>query len=154
MTTESLITPEARAMIGKTTPSMSEEVSAGAIRRWCKAVFDTNPLHTDPEYAKRGPHRGLVAPPSFYMTLARPFAGEDHGPRPSIEAKRGVAGSSEVQFFAPICPGDVITRQGKLADIYEKPGRTGPMVFIVTESTCTNQRGEVVAKTRSASIRY
>jgi hypothetical protein len=42
--------------------------------------------------------------------------------------------------------GDVITVQKRLARMYEKEGRSGPLVFVEMEFTFTNQRGEMVAR--------
>jgi hypothetical protein len=42
--------------------------------------------------------------------------------------------------------GDVITVQKRLAQMYEKEGRSGPLVFVEMEFTFTNQRGEMVAR--------
>lgn len=154
MAKESILTPEARAMIGREAAPVSEEVSKSAIRRFARATFDSNPLHTDEAQAAKGPHGGLVAPPAFFMALAKPIEEETPPLHPPLKASRTVAGGEEWELFAPIRPGDVITRRSKLVDMYEKQGRSGPMVFRVTETTYTNQRGELVAKTRSTSIAY
>ncbi|MCJ7743240.1 MAG: MaoC family dehydratase N-terminal domain-containing protein [Dehalococcoidales bacterium] len=37
-------------------------------------------------------------------------------------------------------------------DVMEREGRTGKMAFMITETTYTNQKGEVVAKARGTSI--
>lgn len=160
---ESLITDEARAMIGRqSAPTTGYEVSAHEIRRYCYAIDDLNPLYLDEAHAKGSKNGGLVAPPLFF---AIPFArdarveelSEDGTPRrtesrPPLRANRVMAGGTEIEFFAPVRPGDVITSQSRLADIYEKVGRTGPLAFTVNETTYTNQRGELVARERSSSI--
>jgi hydroxyacyl-ACP dehydratase HTD2-like protein with hotdog domain len=56
-----------------------------------------------------------------------------------------MAGGKEVEFFKQMRPGDTITRIGKMVDIYEKEGRSGPLVFTVFENRYTNQDGELVA---------
>jgi hydroxyacyl-ACP dehydratase HTD2-like protein with hotdog domain len=40
----------------------------------------------------------------------------------------------------------------KLVDIVEKTGRSGPLLFLTTERTYTNQRGEVAVVRRSTTI--
>ncbi len=51
-------------------------------------------------------------------------------------------------------PGDVIRSSTKLVDVYEKTGRLGVMMFVVNETTWTNQRGEQIKVDRKVSIRY
>ena len=42
----------------------------------------------------------------------------------------------------PICAGGSITFQSEVTDMYEK--KAGTLTFVVTETTATNQRGELV----------
>ena len=41
--------------------------------------------------------------------------------------------------LAPIRPGDVITGRSQIHDIYEKTGRSGPMMFVVHRMEFSNQ---------------
>ncbi|MCP4418855.1 MAG: MaoC family dehydratase [Chloroflexi bacterium] len=50
-----------------------------------------------------------------------------------------------VESFAPIRPGDTITGRSHIHDIYEKTGRSGPMMFIVHRMEFTNQDDVKVA---------
>ena len=63
--------------------------------------------------------------------------------------KRGFDGGKECQFYAPIRPGDTITGIDRIAEVYEKTGRSGSMIFIIRESAFTNQQGEKVAVRQS-----
>lgn len=49
------------------------------------------------------------------------------------------------ESFAPIRPGDTITGRSHIHDIYEKTGRSGPMMFVVHRMEFTNQHGTLVA---------
>src|SRR5229473_2130468 len=57
----------------------------------------------------------------------------------------GIVAGKDVEFRAPIRPGDKITLSSHVKEIYEKTGRSGSMVFVVVRSTVQNQNGEVVA---------
>src|SRR3972149_11907709 len=71
-TEESLITPEARALIGRENePVTGHPVTEHEIRRFCCAVDDLNPLYLDPNYAAKTKYGGIIAPPMF---LSIPFA--------------------------------------------------------------------------------
>jgi hydroxyacyl-ACP dehydratase HTD2-like protein with hotdog domain len=61
-------------------------------------------------------------------------------------------GGTEIEFFVPIRVGDTLTGRSKITNIYQKEGRTGSLIFVVRETTYTNQRGEVVLIEKGASI--
>ncbi len=160
---DSLITEEARALIGKESEPVSGEVTAKDIRRFCYAVGDLNPLYLDEEYANKTSFGGTIAPPMFFDIPTMPEfpqeqLKEDGMPRrglmPRSETTRVMAGGSEVEFFKPIRAGDRITRVSKIAEIYEKQGRSGPLVFTVFEQRYTNQDGDLVAVERLTGISW
>ena len=43
--------------------------------------------------------------------------------------------------------------RGRIADVYEKEGSSGNLLFIVFESDYTNQKGDLVARLRGTAIR-
>src|SRR5688572_15099352 len=63
-----------RALIGaKTAPEVARDaVNAAMIRHWCDAMSDANPVYTDPAYAARSLHGGLVAPPAMLDAWTMP----------------------------------------------------------------------------------
>lgn len=163
MTSSSLITEEARAMIGKETQPVTREVYEKDIRRFCFAVGDLDPRYLDEEYAKKTKFGGIVAPPMFFdiptiQEFPQDQLKEDgmalSGLRPPLRVSRSMAGGNEVEFFRPMRPGDKITRVSKIADIYEKQGRSGPLVFTVYEHRYTNQDGHLVALERVTGISW
>ena len=119
------------------------QVTSHLIADFCAAIGETNPLYTDPEAASVGPHRGLAAPPS----LAAIFGdGENIFQHfPELDTRRLLAGI-DVEFLTPIRAGDSITTISQIKEIYEKTGRSGPMVFIVISSSLRKQNGEVAAR--------
>ena len=117
-------------------------VDADMIRQFSECIGDRNPLHVDAEAAKRGPYGGMIAPPSFAVTFRNGRHFFEHVPR---FGKAGFDAGKDVEFVAPIRPGDSITLSSHVKEIYEKTGRSGSMVFVVIRSTLTNQKGEVVA---------
>lgn len=111
-----------------------EPVTAEEIREFADSVGDANPAYRgdDP-----------MAPPTFAIRFRG--ARFSHPAIPSEALRRGFAGGNDFQLGAPIRPGDVITTTNVLRELYEKTGRTGTMVFVVTRQTMVNQRGEMVA---------
>jgi acyl dehydratase len=117
-------------------------VAAEDIRAFTAAIGETNPLHTDETAAKQGPYGGLTAPPSFAVSFRNGRHFFEHVPR---FGKAGFDAGKDIEFVAPIRPGDSIMLSSHVKEIYEKTGRSGSMVFVVIRSTLTNQSNEVVA---------
>ncbi len=161
MKKESLITEEALAMIGVETEPVSGTVSEKEIRRFCYAVGDLNPAYLGEDAAGSQASGGVVAPPMFYdiptvkessLEMLREDGMPKGGKSLPLKTTRIMAGGKEVEFFNPMRPGDTITSVGKIVDIYEKEGRSGPLVFTVFENRYTNQDGELVAVETATSI--
>jgi acyl dehydratase len=163
MEKDSLITKEARALIGKEGEPITGVVYEKEIRRFCYAVGDLNPSYLDDEEAKSNKYGGIVAPPMFYdIPTVQEFPldelKKDGLPTTELnlplKATRAMAGGKEVEFFQPMRPGDTITRVGKIVDIYEKSGRSGPLVFTIFENRYTNQDGELVVVEKLTGISW
>ncbi len=161
MTKESLITEEARAMIGVETEPVTGKVYEKEIRRFCYATGDLNPAYLG-ERVEIGAESGdAVAPPMFYdiptvkeypLDMLRSDGLPQGGRSLPLKTTRIMAGGKEVEFFKPMRAGDTITQIGKIVDIYEKEGRSGPLVFTVFENRYTNQDSELVAIEKITAI--
>ena len=118
-------------------------VTEAQILAYAAAGGETNPLYTDPAAAARGPYGGLIAPPTFAVSLR----GRHFMPRemPRDLGRNGFDAGKDIEIGVAIRPGDVLTASSTVHDIYEKTGRSGTMVFIVFRTTITNQRGEMAA---------
>ena len=127
-----------KTRIGVDGPPVTTTVEAGHLRRFVEAIDDSNPRWT-----KEAPPTFLVAlaPAALHMTDA-----EDFG-------KGWLNGGNRFEYFAPVMVGDQITARSHVADVYDKAGATGSMLFIVFETDYKNQRGELVARLRGTIIR-
>jgi acyl dehydratase len=144
-------------LIGETPPAIvSYPVGMNDIRRWAQAVYYPEPppaLFIDEAAAAASPWGGVVAPREF-----NPFAwmpAQSPGQYwEQLRAQRPTAlnGGQEMSYYAPIRPGDVITRTRSFSDVYEKDGRSGNMVFTVGITRWTNQRDELVRLGRDTLI--
>lgn len=160
---ESLITDEIRAWIGRETRTWTAEVTALDVRRFAVATDDPNPLYCDEELAKQSRYGGLIAPPLFYMApLTDPVPEselrpdglpyEGRFPIPPTPLPRLMDGGTEIEFFVLIRVGDTLTARSKIVDIYQKEGRSGPLIFVVRETRYTNQHDALVLIEKGASI--
>ena len=131
------------AIIGKVFETTDPvPVSREKIAKFCETISEHNPLYTDDEAAKNGPYGGVIAPPGFATTFRNGRHFFQHIPR---YGKQGFDAGKDVEFVAPIRPGDEITLSSSVKEIYDKTGRSGTMVFVVIRTTLKNQRSEVVA---------
>jgi acyl dehydratase len=144
------VTAEAMEQIGKIGEARTFDVERGAIRRFAEAVGDDNPLFNNEREARKARFGGMIAPPTFCRSLSAAIVDV----KLNMQSFRGLDGGSDWEYFEPIRPGDRITVQTKIANLRESEGRLGPMVFITTETTYTNQFGQVCVIQRSTGIRY
>jgi len=126
-------------------------VERGKIREFARAIKDDNPIYFDADYAKQQAG-GIVPPPTFTMTQA---FWDDAGNRIDLglDMRRVLHGTQEFEYVRPVHAGDTLTGQGKISEVYKKPGkRGGEMTFVVMETEYKNQRGEVALYSRSTII--
>ncbi|MEE9490988.1 MAG: MaoC family dehydratase N-terminal domain-containing protein [Dehalococcoidia bacterium] len=158
MTEGSAIMDELRGLIGIMTEPVINEVERGAIRRYAEAVGDPNPLYCDMEYAKNSRYGELICPPGFFGWPTKVSSGvmEVMGALFGALFKAGLVrildGGREYEFLLPVHAGDTLAWYAKFADVREREGKTGKMVFLTTEITYINQHGDLVAKVRQTFI--
>ena len=104
---------------------------------WAEACGETDERFTDPSNPDFQAHPGFTS-----ALVARRHLPDDF---PDIGNGRGIDGGKTVQVLQPIRINDVLTATSKIADIYDKTGRSGTMVFIIHRMTYSNQGGEPVA---------
>jgi N-terminal half of MaoC dehydratase len=127
-----------KARIGVVGPRASATVEAGHLKRFVEAIGDPNP-----RWAEEAPPTYLVALVPVSMHLAE---AEEYG-------KGWLNGGNRFEHFEPVRVGDRITATGKVADVYEKSGGSGAMMFILFETDYVNQHGRTVARLRGTAIR-
>ena len=111
------------------------DIEKGMIRRFARAIDDTNPRWE------------MIAPPLFIVTVG----GEQFGQELMTMFRDGLLhGSTELECFQPVRPDDKITVTGKIAGIRER----SQMAFATFEITYTNQKGELVARCQQTMIGY
>ncbi|MEE9199794.1 MAG: MaoC family dehydratase N-terminal domain-containing protein [Dehalococcoidia bacterium] len=137
-------------VLGKEYETGTYRITRELIADFVEAVGETNPLFADEEAASRGPFGGIIAPPALPNILV-----DDWEP-PELGLKfEGVLylASHWVEPLAPIRPGDVLKATSRVVDVYAKTGRSGPMAFVVMETTLTNQEGVQVARVGRSNVR-
>jgi hypothetical protein len=113
---------EVKKWVGREFDLAEFQVSEAEILDFALAVGETEPRFTDPR------HPDFQAPPTFAAKFVSRRVLPDAFPAASA---RGFDAGKTVIWHAPIRAGRTLRAHSKIADVYEKTGRTGSMVFIV-----------------------
>ena len=138
-----LLTSEIMSWIGHIEPSITVEVSRRDIIKYAVATEQVRQAYLD----------GDEAPPMFAFGLFRPVVPLDAlgpdglapmGPMPELPLKRIMAGGTKMSLHRPIRPGQTLVGTRTIADIFEKEGKQGHLIFLVNELRITTDAGEPV----------
>ena len=153
----SYISAEMRAAIGVEDTPVRVEVDKLQVRMFARSVGYSDPLFYDEAHAKSLGHPTLPAPPHYLGTpVFNPAAGDGRGglrQRFETPFKRGLNGGTDIEMFATIYAGDVLSSTSRISDIVERQGSLGPMLITTTE-TVYKRGNEVVAISRNTGISY
>ena len=141
MSGESVISEELRSLVNVEFGPEVYEIEKGMLKKFAEAIDDPNP-----RWLKE-------APPTFPATIV-PRALLNKLFNADIPLKHLLNGTSELEYLQPIRAGDVISVTAKLTRLRQVQGAEGPTLFMFTEMTYTNQRGEVVVKGKNTYIKY
>lgn len=134
--------------IGLATETYQVNIEKGHIRRFCQAIGDTNPLFLDEQAAGKSAYEGIIAPLTFPVALsdeAVAFPLE-------LDVRRMLHGEQEFIYHKPLRPGESYTAQMKVADVYEREGKSGKMQFIVLDTEFRDENNELAVVSRTNII--
>jgi acyl dehydratase len=156
--------PLDRSVIGTVTGKQRVVVERGHVWKFATAVNDEDPIYWDPKAAASAGLAGPTVPPTYGFVLSNGAAYPELQPDDSREggevmlgiigqlrANGGMIlhGEQEFVYHRPIISGEVLLREGRVADIYERESKGKRMTFVITEETYTDERtGEPVLTTR------
>ena len=153
---------KARQQIGQESEPWPYEVTTTSVRMYARAIGYTDRVFYDEEEAKRRGYRGLPVPPGYLGTpvfdpeRSDPTFGfpRGQGPRLDLPTKGLLDGGTQTEYTGEwICSGDKLEVTQKLADVTQRQGGLGNMVFVTNEAVY-KRNGEVVARQRLTSIHY
>ena len=146
-----LLTEEIKSQIGRAAPTVYAEVTRRDIQKYAASTGQTAQKYLD----------GDEAPPLIHMIYLLDVLPADQLREdglvedtliPELPLKRIMAGSSEMAYHRPIRPGDRLTMTRRLKDIYEKQGKSGPLIFVVLEVVVETEAGEAVLEEATSLI--
>jgi len=138
---DSVITEELNSLLNVEYGPEVYEIEKGMLKKFAEAIDDPNPrwLHETPPTFP-----AAIVPKELLNKLFNA----------DISLKRLLNGTSDLEYLKPIRAGDVIAVTAKLTRLRQVQGADGPTLFMFTEMTYTNQRGEVVVKGKNTYIKY
>jgi hypothetical protein len=138
---ETVINEELKSLINVEFGPEVYEIEKGMLRKFAEAIDDPNPRWLE------------EAPPTFPAAIV-PKELLNKLFNADIPLKRLLNGTSELEYLQTIRAGDVISITAKLTRLRQVAGAEGPTLFMFTEMTYTNQRGEVVVRGKNTYIKY
>ena len=124
----SVLTPELLTNIGKLAPPRTEVVTRRDIRKYAVATGQTEARYLS----------GDEAPPLYHVALfwdvveldeLTPDGVSVDSLLPKFPLERAMAGGLNITYHDKIRSGDTLIGTRTLTDIYEKQGRSGPLIF-------------------------
>jgi acyl dehydratase len=126
------------------------------IRNFARSYGDDNPLFNDRRYGTGTRWGALIAPPMIPIALNQTLLDDPDAEKPKMPSFRGihvfVSGSSWT-WYRPLLEGDQLFSFGGIESIAEKKSEFAERSVLMTHLLVKmNQRGEVVAVTRTLAI--
>jgi hydroxyacyl-ACP dehydratase HTD2-like protein with hotdog domain len=147
----SLLTPDLLDNIGRQSTPQRELVTRRDIRKYAVATASRQRKYLD----------GDQAPPMFHVPLFWDVVELDQlSPDgvsidtllPKFPLEKAMAGGLKIEYIKPIYPGDWLTATRTLTDIYEKAGRSGPLIFYEVVMDVVNDDQELVIREKTTRI--
>jgi len=127
MAVDSKYIKELESRVGVEGSPLVYEVEKGMIRRFAQAVGDPNPLWQDEEYARKTNYGGVITPPTLILTLGFDQLQQLLASGSSVTALHG---STELECYQPVRPGDSITVTTMIKNVRERQSKLGRTVFV------------------------
>lgn len=131
----------------------NEEATRDTIRHYAWGVSDMNPLWLDEEYARKGRHGGIIAPPTFLYSVVLPSMGRWRVKFPNSVRWTQLYGGTTWDFYQNVRIGDRFHATGTIVGASIKESKTaGRMGIVLPEVKYWNQRGVLVAKAVASNV--
>ena len=139
------------ANIGRQNVPVRELVTRRDIRKYAIATNNRQRKYLD----------GDLAPPMFHVALFWDVVELDElSPDgvsidkllPKFPLEKAMAGGLHIEYHRPVRPGDWLTATRTLSNIYEKIGRSGPLIFYEVDMDIVDDDGALVIREKTTRI--
>lgn len=141
-------------------------VSEHAIRAWCAALGEDNPIYRDEQAALDAGLDGIIAPPALLQTWTMPIGSQTAVASPTLHAQARrishahgfnavVATDYEQEYLQLIHPGDRLTERSWIASVSDrKDTALGPGHFVTIAFEFHNQQQQLVGRMRARTLYF
>ena len=147
----SLLSEEVLSHIGRQSEPRREIVTRRDIRKYAVATDNRQEKYLN----------GDIAPPLFHVHLfwdvvplneLSPDGVSIDALLPRFPLEKAMAGGLDITYHKPIKPDDWLTSTRTLTNIYEKTGRSGPLIFYEVLMQVRDDNGELVVTEKTTRI--
>ncbi len=122
------------------TSELVKTITKSDIEQFAELVGDRNPVHVNPDFAKKTRFGRPIAHGMWGLSLVSAVLGT------KLPGPGTIYLSQTVQFKAPVFAGDTLTAKVKVLEVrQDKP-------IVKLETTCENQKGELILKGESVVL--
>ena len=146
-----LLSEELLSAIGRESEPHRELVTRRDIRKYAIATDNRQRKYLN----------GDQAPPMFHVALfwdvvelgqLTPDGVSVDRLLPKFPLEKAMAGGLKIEYLKPVYPGGWLTATRTLTDIYEKSGRSGPLIFYEVVMDIVGDDGETVIRETTTRI--
>jgi 3-hydroxybutyryl-CoA dehydratase len=120
--------------------ALVKTITQSDIEQFAELVGDRNPVHVNPDFAKKTRFGRPIAHGMWGLSLVSAVLGT------KLPGPGTIYLSQTVQFKAPVFAGDTLTAKVKVLEVrQDKP-------IVKLETTCENQKGELILKGESVVL--
>ena len=151
-------------VVGRSTGKSVVTLERGPLTRFAESVTETDAVYRRRDAAAAAGFDDVPAPPTYFFSAAEFWgAFPDDQPPDAVPERSPMAevmgelmaggglilhGEQEFEYRRPVVAGERLTSEGKVVDLYSKQSGERTMTFLVTETTWTDESGEVVLVSR------
>lgn len=142
-----------KGVVGREFPPYVVTVERGKIKEFARAIGDPNPFYLDDRLGAASEWGDIIAPPTFATTFRDAATDTVAFLRElGTDISRILHGEQEFEIFRQLRPGESYVCRARVVDAYEKTGKSGPMAFLVRETTIADRTNELVARARQVTV--
>ena len=134
-----LLTTEHTKLIGKVSLPFKVDINRSDIIKYSIATEQLQEKYLKGNEAPLMFIFNLFAPLVPLATLGNDGLNSKNSLNVNLPLKRVMAGGTKINLYKNIYPGDKLTGISKIKNLYEKKGRSGPLIFMIKQFSVSNQ---------------
>jgi hypothetical protein len=141
-----------RKHIGRESEPTTVRINAGSVSDFARVIGETDPVYHDINAAKAAGYPNIVAPPTYPIAFMAESMNPDMFFELGLNFATLVHGSQEFVYHRPIIADAEYRIVGRVADAWEKQGKSGLLDFVVMEADAQDMAGNLVYTSRITII--